>query len=117
MDLKEYKKVLEEENKKGNKADYKRIEEAKNQLLNDENNLEETSRLFFSLENHTIEYSIKKIDEYISKNEVKKVVLDDQNTNNKSERIKLFIIISLIIVLLIIIFLCVLILFQNKILK
>lgn len=100
VDLKEFKKVLEEENKKGEKANVERIEEAKNKLLNSDDNLEETSQLLFGLENHTIEYSLQMLNEYLEKD--KKEVVEE---NKKNEHKKLFIVISVIVVVLIGIFL------------
>ncbi len=102
MDLKEFKKVLEEESKKGDEANVERIEDAKNKLLNSDDNLEETSQLLFGLENHTIEYSLQMLDEYLEKNKKNEEVPKDDKSNIDHK--KLFIEIAILIIVLIAIF-------------
>ena len=101
MDIKGYKKVLEEESKKGNSIESKKVEQAKKKLLEENGDSEEVSQVLFALENHTIEYSIQMLDEYLKKEEVPK---KEEKKNNKIVCMKIIFIVAICIAALVMLF-------------
>lgn len=101
MNIKEYKKVLEDEKKKGNSIESEKVEEAKKELLEANENDEEISQILFSLENHTIEYSIQMLDEYLKKEDTPE---NEEPKNNKFTCIKIVFIVAICVAALITLF-------------
>ena len=101
MDIKGYKRVLEEENKKGNSIESKRVEQAKKKLLEEHGDEEEVSQVLFTLENHTIEYSIQMLDEYLQKKEIPE---ENKTEKNKIIYVKVIFIVAICVAALISLF-------------